>query len=331
MLRPRTLRWIVVSLGLAACAYPLAAQDDATPAGHKPIDAWIADLDSERYEVRERATRHLARHGQEALAELAAAADGPRPEVAARAILVLEAFANEDDDGLKLAALERLSALQHRNDVRRRAQERLSEAWTEVSLPIALDLGARMDPEPVLQIIDTATGEVRSRKLILGTHPKEWTGGDEGLLHVARLNFVEILSVRNVPVTADGLKYLADMPSLWRLELYGLDLDEDDVKELQQTLPQVRELDVRSGAMLGVRGQVTAPIAQIGSVEPGSAAEKAGLQKDDVIIKVDDSQVSTFTELTAEIAKRQPGESAVLTLLRHDKPVEREVTFGYWE
>jgi hypothetical protein len=309
-------------------ACPSAGQQDKPQApDQQSIDRWIAELDSGRYEVREQATRHLVRHGQQALDELSAAADSARPEAAARAVAILEELTASDEGQLKLQALERLAGLEHRREVSRRAGERLSGAWAEISLPIVLELGGRLDDETGTQYVDEQTGQLRSRKFILG---REWSGGDEGLVHVARLDFVSTLSLRRAPITAEGLEQLAKMPALRSLELFGLGFDEAQMKTIQAALPHVT-LDVRSGAMLGVHGLITAPNAQVDRVVPGSAADKAGLASGDVIVKVDDTEVATFTELTAEIAEQEPGSTVVLTIRRDDRLIERDVTFGHWE
>jgi hypothetical protein len=320
---------MVAGLLLGAGADRSLAQDDVRPPDAQAIEAWIAELDSDRYEVRELATRQLAVHGHQALAQLAAAADSQRVEAAVRAIAVLEKLADTDDEPLKLEVLQRLADLENRAEARRRAQEKLAKVWTEISLPIVLEQGGRMDLESGFQFVDEKSGVVRSDKLILGTKPK-WTGGDDGLAHVARLDFVTKLSVRRAEVTADGLKQLADMSSLQYIELYGMKFTDDELKELVEALPGVT-FDVRSGAMLGVRGYATAAAAQVGGVEPGTGAEAAGLRVGDIIVKIDETNVASFTELTAEIAKRQPDQSAVLTIRRDDELIERKVTFGYWE
>lgn len=300
---------------------PSAGPGDRTDS-HQDIRQWISDLDSNHYEVRERASRRLLEHGGAAVEQLAAAADGPSPEAAARAIVVLEELAKkEDQPKLQLAVLEHLAGLENRASVSRRAQEKLAEVWERISLPIVLEMGARLDPES--EYVDPSG---QRRKVILGPN---WTGGDEGLVHVARLASVYAVSIRNAAVSPEGLEHLAEMPSLQVLELYGIGLDEEARQELRQKFPYVR-LDIRRGAMLGVRGLPQSP-AQVQSVEPDSAADHAELQAGDVIIKVDDAEVQSFDELTREIAKFHPGETAVLHIRRGGELLEREVVFGQWE
>src|SRR3712207_741504 len=57
----------------------------------------------------------------------------------------------------------------------------------------------------------------------------------------------------------------------------------------------------------GTNGQVGTG-AEVGSVEPGSAAADAGIREGDVITAVDDRPVTSSTELTAAIRSKAPGD-----------------------
>ena len=333
-------RWSVLSLALVVPVQSGAADAEApgaseaagqpTPAGipsessasPERIAAWIAQLDDDRYEVRERASRNLQEHSRSALDPLAAAADGPSPEAASRAIAILENLAETARDiELKIAVLERLVDLQNRSSVRRRAHEELAAVWEEVSLPIALEMGGRLDPDSI-----DANGRRGYGKFIIGP---DWTGGDEGLVHVSRLSFLHTVSIRRAAVTPGGIEKLAGMPSLENLELYGVGLSEQQKQHLNVQF-RYTHLDIRRGAMLGVRG-LNGTLAEIYSVEPGSAAAAADLRAGDIITKVDDVAVQSFAELTTEIAKHDPGNTAVLQVRRGENLIERKVVFGQWE
>jgi putative serine protease PepD len=68
--------------------------------------------------------------------------------------------------------------------------------------------------------------------------------------------------------------------------------------------------------------------AEIVSVEPGSAADEAGLQEGDVVTAVGDRPVTTSTELTAAIRGAAPGDTVTLTVRRGDQTSSSEVTLG---
>ena len=63
----------------------------------------------------------------------------------------------------------------------------------------------------------------------------------------------------------------------------------------------------------------------IEQVGPNSAAEKGGLERGDVILKVDGAQVSTFPELQEIVARRRPGEKVRIEYLRNHEKFETDV------
>ena len=54
----------------------------------------------------------------------------------------------------------------------------------------------------------------------------------------------------------------------------------------------------------------------VSTVHLGSPAEKAGLQKYDVIIRFGDAEIRDFTNLNALISRRQVGEEVEVEMLR---------------
>ena len=82
---------------------------------------------------------------------------------------------------------------------------------------------------------------------------------------------------------------------------------------------------------------VSAETGQVVIVDaiPGSAAEKAGLKKGDVIVKVNDHKVKEkdatpedVTAMVKEVIKHEPGSKIKVTVKRDDKEKEIEVTVG---
>ncbi len=63
-------------------------------------------------------------------------------------------------------------------------------------------------------------------------------------------------------------------------------------------------------------------------VVPGSAAEKAGIQSGDLILKLADKQIASGDDLSSAISAYKPGDTATLTLQRDGKEMTVEVTFG---
>ena len=62
-------------------------------------------------------------------------------------------------------------------------------------------------------------------------------------------------------------------------------------------------------------------------VSKDSTAEKAGLEKDDIITAFDGEPIETKFDLTYSISLKKPGETGVTEILRGEKPFRFEVTF----
>lgn len=67
---------------------------------------------------------------------------------------------------------------------------------------------------------------------------------------------------------------------------------------------------------------------QIAQIVEGSAAEQAGLQTGDLILKVDDTEITSNSTLASVIAGFNAGDTATLTIQRDGKEQTISVTFG---
>jgi serine protease Do len=87
------------------------------------------------------------------------------------------------------------------------------------------------------------------------------------------------------------------------------------IQELNQPLANSFRLDTARGAL-------------VSSVEPGSAADKAGVQPGDVILKLDGTDIARSIELSSRVATMKPGTAAKLEVWRNGKPHELSVRVG---
>ncbi|HEX6996255.1 MAG TPA: Do family serine endopeptidase [Gammaproteobacteria bacterium] len=76
------------------------------------------------------------------------------------------------------------------------------------------------------------------------------------------------------------------------------------------------------------RGLPTTRGAVVASVGPGTAAERAGLRVNDVIVSIDDEAVRDAGSLRAAIGLRPPGERVRIGIIRDGKPQVLEATLG---
>ena len=91
-------------------------------------------------------------------------------------------------------------------------------------------------------------------------------------------------------------------------------------------MKMLREANNR--AFLGVVTEKTEKGAKINSVEKESAAEKAGLKKDDIITKVGDTKIEGSDDLYEAIGKYKPDEKVNITYLRDGKENKITATLG---
>lgn len=64
----------------------------------------------------------------------------------------------------------------------------------------------------------------------------------------------------------------------------------------------------------------------VGRVIPDCAAEKAGLQVGDIILKVNDVEINSYAEMMEEVSYFYPGDTVSVTLLRDGKEMVKQLT-----
>ena len=95
---------------------------------------------------------------------------------------------------------------------------------------------------------------------------------------------------------------------------------------------QYRMFDVSENrAMLGVSTEQADKGAEVQSVTEGSAAEKAGLKKGDIIKTVGDAKIETPNDLSEVIRDHKPGDKVSITFLRDKKEQKVTAELGKWK
>ncbi|MGH7202292.1 MAG: hypothetical protein ACREJB_16935, partial [Planctomycetaceae bacterium] len=95
-------------LALATSALWMSSGPAAEP--QRSVAQLIAELDSDRFELRHTATRALILRGEEAIEAVAEAALSGSPETAVRAVAILEHIYTRADADNNVAALDRAGA-----------------------------------------------------------------------------------------------------------------------------------------------------------------------------------------------------------------------------
>jgi hypothetical protein len=308
----------------AAIGQEAAISDVSASPSNEQITTWVAELDSNRYLVRERATQELLSAGVAAVEPLLTAANSGRPEPADRAIWIMRQMAETTDGDLRRTVLKQLVQVESRPQVVAEARAALATIDHDVAVLAIEQLGGRYLEDG----IDPNWGQqMPLRRVILDD---EWRGGDEGVAHLTKLRDVPLVIIMGSDVTRTGVAQLAELESLRDLQLYGTRLDEDDLAVLQKLMPGVT-IDFRRGALLGVRGIDGGGAAVVQSVQPGTAAAAAGIQSRDVIRRFNGEPVANFADLTGKIAKCMPGDRATLEIVRDNQAMDVVVSLGRWK
>jgi len=79
---------------------------------------------------------------------------------------------------------------------------------------------------------------------------------------------------------------------------------------------------------LGVEGNRDAKECRLVRIVPGSAAEKAGLQENDVVTRFGEMKIDSYDELVSQIARKKPGDRVTLEVQRGDESVSVPVVIG---
>jgi serine protease Do len=81
-------------------------------------------------------------------------------------------------------------------------------------------------------------------------------------------------------------------------------------------------------AWLGVEFDSNTPDCRLLSIIPGSPAEKAGLQQNDVVIRFGKRKIETSDDLVNQVARRSPGDEVTLEVQRGEQSLSLRVVLG---
>lgn len=293
---------VAVTVVAVACVTPAGGVETASA-----ITAWIEQLGSPQFARREAAARSLLAAGRPAVEPLAAAIRAGDLEVASRGVEILRDMLADDrlaepaaaaleecvvDGGTNVARLAEAALSFHRLGLAAAARARLEE------------LGAvfREPPAPELAGVEVE-------------FDRAWRGGGDDLGRLASLPRLESVAFHGVPLDERAVAVLGRLRGLERLELFGTGLGDDAIATLAARLPDV-QIDVRRGGRLGVGALAFGGACEIQTVEPGSAADQAGVRPGDVVLAVDAVPVVDFSALTSRLAGRGPGDVVRLSVAR---------------
>jgi hypothetical protein len=150
-----------------------------------------------------------------------------------------------------------------------------------------------------------------------------WQGEPADIRQIGYLQQLAAVSIHGVPIDADTLAVLGSLKGVQRIDLFGTGAGPAEARLLTERLPDAR-IDVRRGGRLGVSSTAFGGPCEIRTVEPGSAADQAGLRSGDVVLSIDGTDVASFDELTARLGECAPGEVVRLAVARHGGTADGE-------
>ena len=285
----------------------------------------IAQLGANQYADRESASRQLALMGVIAVDQLVHAARGNDSEVAARAVDALRAMLRQDDSELSNKAEAALESIAEQGSLAVAQQAEVALDFFDAAQAVS----ARKKLEE-LGAIFSDTGLSGLRLEIA----EDWKGDSRSLKLVTRLQKVVHVSLFGLQLTERDAVTLGRLRGIERLDLYGVGLSDTAIRQLKQRL-QETEIDIRKGGKLGIAGMPLQGQCVIAGIQPGSAAEKAGLLPQDVITEINGTAISDFGSCTRIIGEHKPGEeiSVVIERIKPDGSAgqfRKVVVLGGW-
>lgn len=287
---------------IAAPPVPLSPQLKAS------IEDYLAQLESDDYEARETATRHLQLIGREAVPFVELAADEGEIETRVRAGRILEQMLRTGDSetvSLALASLERLQK-SSRPEVRYRVEQQLRGNREIVEKIILADFEAlggkfqRQGTTPNHRGVLFPSSQIPFLQLTVGG---DYKGTQADLLRLRNVRFSLIIHRTSVKIDDETRQILIEANP-------GLEF-----------LPRDLYLGIRSMA-----GGDAGDSIVVQAVAPNSTASQAGIQSGDRIVAVDGTPLTKgMDELRAQLDARSEGDKMNLSLIREDKPIEISV------
>ncbi len=282
------------------------------------LAADLKALEHAQFRVRESAAQSLVSRGVTVVPFLATLAQSGSAEGAVRAFELLRQLHRDGDDETYEAVEATYDALVQSDNVLAASRaESAIEAVAAVRRRRALASFRKLGG--VVQFVseedpadDASPPPIKSA--LINRH---WSGGDDGLKYLRRID-----------------DFRVPLPFQFRSALYvikGAKISPEALAELKTALPGA--VVERGPACLGVKpsrdiGEGGLPI---GEVVPGSAADRAGLQPDDVILEFDGVPIDNFDKLVERIGEHQPGDKIPVLYFRDGEKKTTTAELGEWK
>ena len=176
---------------------------------------------------------------------------------------------------------------------------------------------AETKKKDIQQIIITRTGdvdvktviEIKGDNITVNGKPVQDAKDSDVKVRVQKIKDATAYAPGNFNLNFDELQVLGDIDHNNAMSLFSED---------------------ENRAMLGVVTEKNSKGAIITSISKESGAEKAGLKKNDIITKVDETKIVGTGDVSDAIRKHKPGEKVTVTFLRDNKEQKVTAELGKW-
>ncbi len=134
---------------------------------------------------------------------------------------------------------------------------------------------------------------------------------DKSMEVISGLKTVVALDLMYTPVTDRGFELLKRMPSLRQIRCFGTQVTPAAAAKFQAEFANI-DVQHKLGAFLGVQCLQPPLPCQVSSVTPDSAAQRAGIHVNDIIVEFDGQPVRVFEDLQKLIGLKKVGDRAQL-------------------
>jgi hypothetical protein len=177
-------------------------------------------------------------------------------------------------------------------------------------------------PEGLREQLEKSQGE-SGEMMILEKHSEKGSLNQENKIRIIKKDGSVIEWQGKGPIPEDIKKEMDNM-------------DSEEIQQVDVMRSSTSSNKAFLGIQLGVEAKVnvedgkemrTESLNVIGTV-PDSGAEKAGLQKDDVLKRIGDTSIETYDDLNTALSSSQPGDKIEVQIERGGKEVVVEVELG---
>jgi hypothetical protein len=331
------------------------------------VATWIRQLEDDDFTLREAAEKELAACGEPCLAPLERALDEAALEGRVRGVHVLATIAakaeREETRDAAFDAVERLARSEHADLALHAAPAlgAIQAARKQESLDWFVNQGATWLADlGELRIGPTFRGgdqDIRRLAYLADVRHIRFEGEKvsplwiEQLARLPMLEEVTLKRVRLTPASVEQLGALQDLtslklmyltfpndpsPSLAKLaklqyaSLFGTNITPEQAQQLARAQPRA-QWDIRRGAFLGVHVQRIVTRAEVSTVQPGSAAQRAGIQVGDTLLSLAGEKIATFEDLQTVVGRLDAGSEVDVEIQRNEQPMRLKIRLGEWE